>query len=224
MKTHFLLFTLFILPIPGLYGQNGPTAKLIDQFGPLNCEDVSARSDGFISLVAGRPDSTGYMIIYGEKNRLFANLVPEQFLLTAMYWKKIDRKRVVVLRGEEGDYLGVEFWLVPGGAEKPKFKEASWDLTLTPGRKPFLFDSNVERQDEFCRTPYLRLELFSEFLNANPRARGNVVIGAASAKERKTEKTRIAGELAANGVALKRIRFFESRDEQPAGVQLWLLP
>jgi hypothetical protein len=195
---------------------------LIDQFGRVSCEDLFARADGFVYELGNRRNSTGYAIIYGEKNRLFRNLIPEQSLLGSMLWRKLERDRLIILRGEERDTIEVEFWLVPAGAEKPPLKEAAWDLTFPPGSKPFLFDSNGE--DIICPTPYLRVELFSEFLNANLGSKGNVVITAASSGAIRREKAKLLERLKANNIQLNRLRFFERKDSSYPRIELWLVP
>jgi hypothetical protein len=69
--------------------------------------------------------------------------------------------------------------------------------------------------------------LYAEFLKANPRMRGNVVIGASSAAAYRRRAREKLDELAGMGVARKRLRTFFVKVKPnllQESVEYWLLP
>lgn len=200
-----------------------PKAEIIDQFGRINCDDFLARIDNFFVQIKSRPNSMGYAVIYRKKDSLFAGLLPERFLLDTISNWKLDRTRLTIVRGEERDETEIEFWVVPEGAEKPRFPEAALDFTISPGRKPFVLQSNVD--DGICPVYNLDLGHASEFLTANPASRINAAISSnINNKEFRTLKAKLLTNARSSNIDPTRIRFFRGKLRDNATVEIWFVP
>lgn len=198
-------------------------AEMIDQVGRLNCDAFLARIDHFFYQMKNRPNSTGYAVIYRKKDSLFDGVYTERFLLDAISGWKLDRTRLTIVRGEERDETELEFWLVPEGAEKPQFREAALDFTMSPERKPFLLHGNVE--DGVCPTYSLDLGHVSEFLTANPLSRINAAISSnITNKEFRTLKAKLLSNARSSNIDPVRIRFFRGKLHYNATVEIWFVP
>jgi hypothetical protein len=197
-----------------------PKAEIVDQFSRLNCDDFLARIDNLFVRIKSLPNSMGYAVIYRKKDSLFDGLYPEGFLLDTISHWKLDRTRLTIVRGEERDETEIELWVVPEGAEKPRFREAALDFTISPGRKPFVLRDNVD--DGICPVYSLDLGHASEFLTANPLSGLNVVISSnIKTKEFRALKAKLLSNAGSNNIDPALIRFFRGQLRYNATVEIW---
>lgn len=220
MKT-LTIFLILLCFVSKLVGQ-APTAEKIDEFGKLGCCDFEARIHNFFIRLNYEPAATGYAVISGDN--LGQRLYLERFVLDTIYEQNLDRTRVTMVREErQGTGPSVTFWLVPEGAEKPPFQEISLDFTLLPDRKPFLFADNSE--PGVCPGYSLDLGHLSEFLQANPTARGNIVISSrVGRKEYRELRTKLEANARTANILLERLRFFRGETTYYSTVEIWLVP
>lgn len=199
-------------------------ARLIDEFGILGCEDIWARQDAFFVEIQNSPGSVGYAVIYGKKNATRQNLAQEKLIKGIIGFRNFYEDRFVIARGKESDEPHTEFWLVPAGANKPDFDEAKWDLTFPKNQKPFIYYSSKE--DVGPCPGAANLEIYSEYLTENPKARANIVIYAKSKAKFEKEKKNLLDELVKKyKISPKRIRFFFVKENSDyESYELWLLP
>jgi hypothetical protein len=136
-------------------------------------------------------------------------------------YRKFDKSRINFIRGEDSQNLRTQLWIIPEGAEEPDFKEAAWNFVFPSQTKPFLFLSD---HDEVCpETPFETA--YAEYLNANRRARGLVVIYAKSRKKFDRFKKDALNKL--NNISTHRLRFSRvkrERSENYANIEYWLVP
>lgn len=224
MKLQKSLFILVILlvSLQVCFGQEKPEAILIDELEGFPCDEFLARTDAFFISLQNNPDSQGYAVISGKNEELQKKVGYELFIKGAMAFRNFDRSRIIQIRGAETGNFKIQFWRVPAGAEKPDFKETAWNFVFPPQTKPFVF--SWEGVAGVCpETPFETI--YAEYLNANPEARGHIVIYAKSLK--KYNKLKNEARKILKDISLNRLRFFHIKKEYSdnyANVEYWLVP
>jgi len=220
MKLRYLIFTFLLLlaAFQFCFSQEKPKAVLVTEFEDANCEILLAQMDNLMVELNNDPNSQGYAIIYGKKNGLRGNLAYELWINGSMEFRKFDSSRITTVRGEETENLKIQFWKVPAGAEKPSFNEGKWNFVFPPKTKPFVFHDDYS--DQICS--YVSFEkVFAEYLNANQRARGHIVIYEKSVnkyKKRKKETQNLLSKIPQN-----RLKFFYVKSDT-SNIEFWLVP
>lgn len=219
-KTFFILI-IFIASFQICFGQDNPKAELIDEFGNINCDDFLARNEGFYRVLQENPGSQGYAVISGKNDELRKKVNYELLIKGAIAINRFDVSRITTIRGAESENFKVQFWQVPPGAAKPDFKESKWNFVFPPQTKPFSFYDNIR---EIC--PPISFEtVYAEYLNANPQARGHIVIYAKSLKT--YNKFRNEARDLLKDIPINRLRFFHIKrnfSDNYANIEYWLVP
>lgn len=218
-----ILFASFHL----CFAQETSKAKLMDEFGEISWEDFVARLDYLWMQLAEQPTSAAYIVIHnGKISNDRQRFRYEQWAKGHIKDRRFDENRIFIIRAKDKDELHIQIWLVPQGAEKPEYPETVWNLKLSPNTKPFLWTA-TKWQDGLSTPPeYLSLNLFSEYLSANPNSRGNFVVFAKSKKEFYEEREKITDILVKKyEISRKRLRFFHMKEKNDySQVEVWLLP
>ena len=130
MKKQLLTFLILIFAGVSAFSQE---AKLVDEFGILQCEDYLARMDGVSGQLSN--DSTGkiYVLVYEGKTKSFEygrdgkstiiSLLPQYGLADAKIRsmkRRASADNVVFVKAGFREDFGIEIWLVPAGATPPK--------------------------------------------------------------------------------------------------------
>jgi len=224
--TVILLFASFQI----YFGQEQAKAELRDEFGKITSEDLAARIDSLLYDLNQRPKSTAYVVINNGKilnDR--ERFLYEQWVKGQIKARKFDEKRIFIIRAEDKDELQIQLWIVPEGTEKPSFTEVKWNAVLSPNTKPFIFTTTEWNNGLDTPAEYLSLNLFSEYLDANPTTRGHFVVRAKSKEEFRKEQTEITNLLTKKyKVTTKRLRFFYVKENKSGWdypqVEVWLAP
>lgn len=221
MKT-LTLFLILLCIVANIFGQASPTAEKIDEFGRLGCCDFDARIDNLFFRLEGQPNASGYVVIAG--NTLFERIYLERYVLDLIAHRYSARKKITIVRAKGHDAgPELELWMVPDGAEKPQFQEIILDFTLPPDRKPFLFADNTD--PGICPVYSLDLGHLSEFLGANPTARGNIVISSrVNAKESRELRSKLLDNARAVNIPVEKLRFFRGETRYNSTVEVWVVP
>jgi hypothetical protein len=224
MKTCGFFFSLFLWHFAFLIvsGQEKPEAVLIDEFGRITCEEQLARTDNFFAELMNNPDSTGYVVIYQDKEK------PSRATYTLKVFKgwisqrRYDKSRIVFIRGETEEKPRVELWRVPPGAEKPAFKGAEWEKSAYALTKPFVF--YVLGEDSIC--PTFVPGDYADLINANPNVFGHLVIFNGSKAERKeTSAFWLKSFTGDFKVPRNRLKVFYAKDKSGFNhVEFWIVP
>jgi len=213
-----LLNLICLLAVSQVYfGQEKPQAIQIDEFGNISCDDFLARTDNFFLELQNHPTSQGYVLIYGNKDDLRKKIVYELWTNGAIKFRNFDSERVIQVRGAETENIKIQFWRVPAGAEKPDFNEAWWDFVFQSKTKPFIFHDDFE---QICSSVSFE-KVFVEYLNANPLARGHVVIHEKSLKQFEKQKRETQDLL--KDIPSNRLRYFFIKSDY-SNTEYWLVP
>jgi hypothetical protein len=115
-------------------GTAPPEARMLDQFGDVNCEDEKARLDNFANELQNTPGDQGYIVFYGGKRHQSPTRHHSKLALPRRgeaearaarlkpymnYNRGIDANRIVVVDGGYRDQWAAELWIVPKGANPP---------------------------------------------------------------------------------------------------------
>lgn len=195
-----------------------PKADLKDEFEAISCEDLLNRLDGFFASLQNDPTSQGYAVISGRQSEMRKKLTYELLINGHARSRKFPDQRVMIVRGAEAGDLKVQFWQIPAGAATPNFNEARWDFAFAPSMQPFIFHSTGS--DAIC--PYAGHEkIYAEYLEANPNARGHLVIYGRSVKDYKKIRAEIVKSLPES--LIPRLRFYRAKNRD-SGVEYWIVP
>src|SRR5215211_7638428 len=96
---------------PALVISRSPT-KLVDQFGILPAEDLSARFDSLFQAISQAPGSVGYVLLYcGKKCRYGEIEAHQRGIEVKIAMRMFDRSRIVVLNAGYRESFETELWL-----------------------------------------------------------------------------------------------------------------
>lgn len=217
----FLLITSFQSCLGQVVEQKWE-ALPFDQFSSLGCDELIARTQNFLYSLGKSAGARGYVVVAGAKDDVRRKVRYELLVKGVAKFMKDDELPVTYIRSERANFM-IELWIVKPGIEKPVFKEVAWNFVFPPETKPFILDDDGEW---IC--PAIPFEsAYLEYLDANPDARGHVVIYEKSLKKfnmRKKETLILLKE-----ISRRRLRFFHiRRDSAHAGygatIEYWLVP
>ncbi|HMS43055.1 MAG TPA: hypothetical protein PKE69_22695 [Pyrinomonadaceae bacterium] len=224
MKFQKILLLVFVLIVffKFCFAQETSKAILLDELSEreINCETLLVTTDYLYIELANEPNSQGYIVISGKNSEILKKTYIERVIEGAIIFRKLNKKRITIIRGKETEKMTVQVWKVPTGAEKPDFNEVKWDFRLSPDIKPFVFYANSGEFEAICSIPSSD-KVYAEFLIENPKCRGHIVIYENSpAKFRKAK-----ADLLKNfpDTIKNRLKFFFVRRETSI-FELWLVP
>lgn len=197
-------------------------SKLVDEFGALNCEDILGRMDNFMINLNDSPGSVGYVIIHPKKGATKEGFTRESWIKGSIHFRKFDKTRLLILRGEEEDAFRAQYWLVPAGATKPELKEGKWSYYGGNIQKAFVFysifvDSSCPADGSF--------DGFAEFLRDNPGTRANIVIFNKPTREARKEVDDYIKTITKDGrLSSDRFKVFFAKNNGFSDVEFWVLP
>lgn len=226
------LITLLTGTFGFMHGQEVPKAVLVDELSNPNCEDLWARLDAFANNIPANPTSTATVEISGKKNDTLGNFYWDSMIRGYFQSRKLLGQRWRVVRTAIGDQRKVRFWLTPPGALEPNVDPVNWEMSYTPGTKPFVFTNGESHSVEVGVCLYVdEIALLSMALSSNPATRVNVVLMVRNDREFVRRKRSIARMLVNDySVSQSRFRFFKliNRKPNPYGIrpttEYWLLP
>lgn len=204
--------------------------RLIDEFGPIDCEYLLARLDAFFVSIQDSSASQGYAVIDVGDADLSSGLRFEQWISGNVKVRKFPQDRIKIVRTKTDGDFKIQFWLAPNSVVKPEISEKKWNFSFEKGLKPFIFATN---DDDFGVCPgaeYLGLNHFAEYMKANPKARGNIVIKTPSYRTFVKEKQDLLRLIVEKyEISSRRLRFFRVskknlRIPEFSEVEVWILP
>ncbi|HEX8287713.1 MAG TPA: hypothetical protein VF556_06960 [Pyrinomonadaceae bacterium] len=228
MKLRKLLLVLAILfaSFQADIGQEKNQAILLDEFGDVGCEEFWARIDALFAEINKDSQSKGYILIYGKENNLLKYLGYESMAYGIINFRNFNKGQIKVVRGTLDEDKNIQLWKVPFGAKTPEFIESNWSYKLSKSIKPFIFAAYT--WGGICPT-ISYVKLFADFLKANPKARGHLVIRDKTNKNIKVEERKVLDELVNQyKIPHHRLKIFYVKDkEYPYGytdVEFWFVP
>lgn len=226
MKLKALLFILIILSVQVRisFGQEKSEAALLNESPRESCEFVLSSISQFLLGLREEPNSTGFIVIYGEKGKRLSNLRYEQLIRDAIKAEGGVNNRISIIQGENEEALRVQFWKVPLGAAAPNHSVGRLNHELSGIKKPFIY-STKSWDDTIC-PPLRDLELYSKILLSNPGWRAHLVIYEPSIDRfRRTETELLQKLVKENKVLRTQIRTFYVRGRNEfSDVEFWLVP
>ena len=156
LKKIFLVLIVLAASFQICFGQEQRQAFLVDEFGKLCSEEVMARYDGFMVQLGNDPSAAGYFVFYGDEKFEGRNLNFISYLKDIYpNFRKFDKSRLAVLRGENRSQMHIQFWVVPAGANPPTPEK---EFIQPKPDKTTLFDKN---RADFHKADDGKLEIYS---------------------------------------------------------------
>lgn len=217
LRRFLFAFLISLAAFQFCLAQEKPKAELVFEFGNDGCEILLANMDYFYSELQNNPDSHGYVVISGKGDDTLKKLRYELLINGSIAFRKFDANRINKVRGAETNNLKIQLWKVPAGAEKPVFNEAKWNFVFPPETKSFVFQ---DYNEQICYSVGYE-KAFGEYLDANPNAKGHIVIYEKSPK--KYQKQKQAVQKLLSTIPQNRLRFFQVKKDT-SNVEFWLVP
>jgi hypothetical protein len=219
---YIFIFLILFVAAPFTLAQEKSGAALIDEIGALPYDHLRGRIDNFLLAIKNDVDSTGYVIIYGDKTAPIAGYQYEILLKNHLAFRRFPGKRVIFLHGKDEAQIRAQFWKTPRGTEPPVSGARVSNYKLTSPVKPFLAHKNSWLVEDGFET--FSLEFYSLLLKSNPDLRGNLVIYGKSLKDFRRTRNRLATDLTSRRkVSPKQLRFFYVKGGK-TDIEFWLVP
>lgn len=215
----FLLLALGI----GSNAQERPQPVLVDEFGAITCEDLSARLDYFFVELSNDPTSTGYIVMSADAKANPRLLWRELYIDGYPRYRRFDEDRLLVVHGVLNDGVEIQMWKVPLGGELPATTLSERPYELWPSRSKLRLYSDFGEVGPCYTSPPFRL--LSKYLLANPELVANIAIGTPTSKSFRAAKQEISARFRdVYKVEPSRLRFFSVRTKyDPEIYEVWLL-
>jgi hypothetical protein len=204
-------------------GQEKRDAILIDEFGRIECEDLSGRLDTFLSELASQPGATGYVVVSSNAAVEPRTFWYERFIDGYALFRRFDQRRFLLVSSDLPVSTYVQLWLVPAGVQIPVAIDDDARYISKPSVKRLRFYSNFGDEGPCYTGPPFRL--LSKYLKANPEMDANIALGAMSLKVFQNSKTAIIRSFRDDySVNTSRLRFFWVRTRYDSdSSELWLI-
>lgn len=202
--------------------------KVAELGANVNCEQLFATLDSFFVSLQDDPNSTGHIAVYGETGKTVKNFVRELQIKKHRAMRNIDSSRINITRGEmrAAGETTTELFIVPAGEEKPQIIAEEWSYKLPGTTKRFLLGGGY--LDGIAGCDGYDMKLYAEFLRANPKLIGSVVIKETSAAKFRERQTEVLNEMVKNNrIARGRIKivFVKVKPNMlQEAEELWLAP
>lgn len=237
----FFLILIFLTNLPSGFGQESPKAHLYDEFGKICSEDFMARYDGYLVSLYNDPNSTGYVLFYGDETLEGRNLNFLNALKKHPEMRKFDKSRFVFRRGENRPQMHIQFWIVPAGAEAPATgKEFVQEKIVTTT----LFDKNwadfyrneYDRKLEIYEPGFLDLGCefspnvreFADILLSNPDLNGYLVVytkfGKGAKRGNQVAAFAVTDLMKNYKVPRNRLKTIYGGNREKPEIELWFVP
>ncbi len=215
-----ILFVVILFMISVVVAQKPPEAALLDEFGRVVCEDLSARTDSFYQGILANPGSRGFVVINPEIGKSKMAKVRRTLIFSRFQFRKAE-DRVSFIFGDEKPSIGTAYWIIPAGATEPPIVGEKWiepehDLT-----KPF----NFGYEDDLGICPTFVPRLYAELLNGNFESRGYLVVYGPTRNDRQSFVNNWLETFQKDYlIPRKRFRIFYVKQGGLAGAEFWFVP
>ncbi len=221
-----ILLLIFFVVVSSATAQEKPRAVLVDEFSRImNCEDVSARFDNFLLQLQNNPDNKGLALITSETGRPKFALTVQEHIRQWLIVRRLEEQSPDIVFTKPAKESKVQFWLIPGDAESPKYDAAQPGEIFAGLSEPFLY--NTEFGGEVC--PAINPKLLANLVNSNPNINVRVVVREKTVKSRKRKMNEWLLRLVTDEkIPRERVHFVLSRKLVPyfpyQDVEFWIVP
>jgi len=122
-KLGWILPCLFVMLVSSSLSSSAQAIDIskFDEFGDINCESEKARLDDFAVQLQSKPDSVGYITVYGGNYRRRGEAQARASRIKAYLTKSrgLDLARVKTIDGGYMEKLTVDLWIVPSNLPAP---------------------------------------------------------------------------------------------------------
>ncbi len=133
LQKHLFSLIVLLASLQICFAQEELHGAQVDEFGKICSEDLMARFDNYFIQLHNDPSATGYIVFYGDRSAEGSNLKLINYLTKAYPNRRIDKSRIVLVRGTNQEKMKIEFWVTPAGLIPPRPSEyfVKEKITLT---------------------------------------------------------------------------------------------
>jgi len=216
--------------------QFSDSARKIDSFGAIACDDAMARLDLFAHELGNDPEAFGYIVVYPQRGGLpgtyqsYVDFTREHLKMV----RGISTDRLVTVRGEYRTDLTTELWVVPRGSTLPvtpstaqqdspfgKFDEGFADYGIWEGKQ-------LLSTYDLCPLKAVYFGAFARQLRSEPKSIGRLIIHLERGKRQ--SRARVMARLLRRemvreqGISSDRIQIVYGPPRKIPMVELWIQP
>jgi hypothetical protein len=188
MKTSILkiLFVLIIFSNISIAQEKNENLILVESLEKPDCELLLRHLDTLMVQVFNKPQSLGYVVIYGGENPI-ESIVWERAVRNYIAFRGFAPNQISVLTAKPNQSLKINAFVATNGA-KPDVEAEKFSYILS-NEKPILFANDavsmvkIDKKDtyltvgcEVCCLSPLDLNFLAAFLEANPRMNAEIKI------------------------------------------------
>lgn len=218
-------FSAFFFASFSVAAQERRPPVLIDEFGRVSCELFRSSVDTMLSELARNPGSRAVVVNRGER---LVQLVREDAIRQQIDFRKFDKSRIEYVRTIPKGEFKTELWsiashdAIPAAAEEI---DKGYGMKLETPR--ILFQDDPDAEGVCPEVNHRRL--FGLILNANPDARGNIVVRGRTRRESHKMRAELLTYLTTtHQIRRSRLRIFTARPLARYAyqriVEYWYLP
>jgi hypothetical protein len=181
--------------------------------------------------MAQNPTALATIEIIGKENDISANFYLES-MIRGYARKFLPAGRWSMRRAKWERERRFRYWLTPPGAIPPKIDDANWSFVYPANTKPFIFTHGESHMVEVGVCLYVdEIDLLAKALEANPKARVNVVLIVRNDQQYQRRRREVVRTLMRKySISATKIRTFKkiSRKPNPHGInpdaEYWFVP
>jgi len=206
-------------------GQDRPQAVLVDEFGPMPCDEMLGRTDALVAEMMREPYSDAAILINKPAQHPGLATGRRKLIWSTLQLRGLESHRFSFYRSDtspDGD-IRTQFWKVPPGAEAPVTGFERWADEIPDTSRPFLFGS----VDEINECPTYVPNAFAKLILDNPGSIGRIVVTTSrnSIVNRFSFGQQQVEELVnEHGVPRKRLRLIFRYDRDTTEAEFWFIP
>ncbi len=218
---HASLITFSVLFLFGSIAE--AQAVKVHEFGEVGCEYERSAVDILLTELNEFPTLRGLIIIHAENHDPIPAYKQKSAITDHLRFRKFDTDRITFVLGKSEPKFRTELWKLSEN-EIGRFSGVAWDFELTKLTTPVIAYAESWIQGGNCGFYASDLKFYSDFLNANSRLTGRVIIRDKSFGRFRTIRARIVKELTTKfKVSSSQLEFAFIQDVSP-DIEYWYIP
>ena len=226
MRTTIFLLLFLIFPLLSIDAQDeAKAAVMVDSFAKVQCEDRSAKLDGFMSEISNNEGHRGLIVVYPSASAPLSAFRTLQDLFAQARFRNFDMNRLDAMVGPRSKEQLIEFWRVPPGGADPELKKADnahKAAEFVLAKRVWFGDTNSSEESGCVSMPF-DLESFALALKNLEGVQGRVAVKGPNANRALKKAKEFLKEMRKHGVEEPAVRASSSKGRKEV-TELWIEP
>jgi hypothetical protein len=216
-----LLSFIILLISATTLAQELPDARLFDEFGKLNCEDLLARVDSFENHLEKDPTATGVVLLESPRKGRDHSPYYRLMIQKSMQRRGFPSERLRFYRRPGAELSGALWVVLPGSKIAfPNYEE--WPDAPLDLSRAFVWDTD----EDVDSCPTFAPGAFAELLKTHTELRGHIVVNADTRRHSIATGAYWIKELTGRwGIPRDRLKLFVGkRNKVWFSTEFWIVP